>query len=46
MEVDKLGFVGMADSKCVTYVWHKVQPLLGPSTGRLRGKLGFVGVVS
>ena len=40
----KLGFVGMADSKCVTDVGHKVQLPLGPSTSRLSGKLGFVGV--
>ena len=29
---DQLGVVGMADSKCVTDVGHKVQPP-GPSTG-------------
>ena len=29
---EKLGFVGMADSKCVTDVGHKVQLPLGPST--------------
>ena len=27
-----MGFVGMADSKCVTDVGHKVQLPLGPST--------------
>ena len=35
---------GKARSKCVTDVGHKVQLPLGPSTGRLSEKLGFVGV--
>ena len=35
---------GRARSKCVTDVGHEVQLPLGPSTGRLSEKLGFVGV--
>ena len=35
---------GKARSKCVTDVGHKVQPPLGPSTGKRYEKLGFVEV--